>query len=187
MHHSELTTPSKVHNPPIVRSNSRACRIDPADSPAASRSSSAPSPAARRWRRWSRQAAPRRPSGRRGPWKVGDPTHHTVGEGLRTESAHLTPQTRASPSLQGRLGCLRRLISQAVCRLGGRRCRATQPHRPRVASNRINDGHIGPLSMVPRAAGVAGARTHVPANCRRWFKAADKRAKDLFYTRRNWT
>ena len=56
-----------------------------------------------------------------------------------------------------------------------------------MASNRINDGHVGPLSMVPRAAGVAGAHTRVPANCRRWFKAADKRAKDplMFYTRRS--
>ena len=41
--------------------------------------------------------------------------------------------------------------------------RATQPHRPLVASNRTNDGHIGPLSMVPRAAGVAGAHTYVSA------------------------
>ena len=150
-----------------------------------SRSSSDPSPAARRWRRWSRQAAPRRPPGRRGPWKPDDPAHHTVGEGPRTESAHRTPQTCASRSLQGHLGCLHRLISQAVCRLGGRRCRATQPHRPLVASNRTNDGHIGPLSMVPRAAGVAGAHTRVPANCRRWFKAADRQAKDPFYTRRS--
>ena len=68
-----------------------------------------------------------------------------------------------------------------VCRLGGRRGRATQRHRPLLASNRTNDGHIGLLSMVPRAAGVAGAHRRVAPNGRRWFQSAETVTKDLFF------
>ena len=65
-----------------------------------------------------------------------------------------------------------------VCRLGGRRGRATQRHRPLLASNRTNDGHIGLLSMVPRAAGVAGAHRRVAPNGRRSWHGSTDAAED---------